>query len=81
SRDVMPGVYKAPEIIISQRWDSKIDIWSVGVMCLGLVQRCCLFCAMRDVCLDNKEHLADITALLGPLLKIFLELSEKYRQY
>lgn len=30
--DVMPGVYRAPEIIVGAEWDSKIDIWSVGVM-------------------------------------------------
>lgn len=30
--DVMPGVYRAPEIIMGMEWDSKIDIWSVGVM-------------------------------------------------
>lgn len=32
SGDVMPGVYRAPEIIVGTEWDSKIDIWSVGVM-------------------------------------------------
>lgn len=32
SKDVMPGVYRAPEIIVGAQWDSKIDIWSVGVM-------------------------------------------------
>lgn len=32
SGDVMPGVYRAPEIIIGANWDSRIDIWSVGVM-------------------------------------------------
>jgi hypothetical protein len=30
--DVMPGVYRAPEIIMGLEWDSKIVIWSVGVM-------------------------------------------------
>lgn len=30
--DVMPGLYRAPEIILGMEWDSKIDIWSVGVM-------------------------------------------------
>lgn len=36
--DVMPGVYRAPEIIMGMEWDSKIDIWSVGVMvCLAYI--------------------------------------------
>lgn len=30
--DVMPGVYRAPEIILGMEWNSKIDIWSIGVM-------------------------------------------------
>lgn len=30
--DVMPGMYRAPEIIAGRSWDSKIDIWSFGVM-------------------------------------------------
>ena len=30
--DAMPGVYRAPEIIVGSKWDSKIDIWSLGVM-------------------------------------------------
>lgn len=34
--DVMPGVYRAPGIIMGMEWDSKIDIWSVGVMVCDL---------------------------------------------
>lgn len=30
--DVMPEVYRAPEVILDMKWDSKIDIWSAGVM-------------------------------------------------
>ena len=30
--DVMPGVYRAPEIIMGMEWNSKIDMWSFGVM-------------------------------------------------
>jgi serine/threonine protein kinase len=30
--DVMPGVYRAPEVLAGMEWDSKIDIWSIGVM-------------------------------------------------
>ncbi|KAG8423042.1 hypothetical protein J3459_009840 [Metarhizium acridum] len=30
--DVMPGVYRAPEVIMGMEWGSKIDIWSIGVM-------------------------------------------------
>jgi serine/threonine protein kinase len=30
--DVMPGVFRAPEVIVAMEWDSKFDIWSSGVM-------------------------------------------------
>lgn len=30
--DVMPGVFRAPEVIAAMEWDSKIDIWAFGVM-------------------------------------------------
>jgi len=30
--DVMPGVFRAPEIIAGIEWDSQIDVWSIGVM-------------------------------------------------
>lgn len=30
--DVMPDIYRAPEIILGMKWDYKIDIWNVGVM-------------------------------------------------
>jgi len=30
--DVMPGVYRAPEVLAGMEWDSKIDIWALGVM-------------------------------------------------
>lgn len=32
SGDVMPGPYRSPEIILGGEWDSKIDMWSLGVM-------------------------------------------------
>lgn len=30
--DIMPGVYRAPEVILGMKWSSKVDLWSVGVM-------------------------------------------------
>jgi hypothetical protein len=32
SGDVMPGIYRAPEVILDMEWDSKIDMWCVGLM-------------------------------------------------
>lgn len=33
--DVMPDIYRAPEVILGMDWDSKIDIWCVGLMVSG----------------------------------------------
>jgi serine/threonine-protein kinase SRPK3 len=30
--DIMPGIYRAPEVIIGMDWDSKVDIWAIGIM-------------------------------------------------
>ncbi|OAX82535.1 hypothetical protein ACJ72_03120, partial [Emergomyces africanus] len=30
--DIMPGIYRAPEVILGMEWDCKVDLWSVGVM-------------------------------------------------
>jgi hypothetical protein len=30
--DVMPGIYRAPEVILVMEWDEKVDVWVVGVM-------------------------------------------------
>lgn len=37
SGDVMPNVYRAPEILLGMPWDSKIDIWSLGVMVCEMI--------------------------------------------
>lgn len=30
--DIIPGIYRAPEIVLGMGWDAKVDIWAVGVM-------------------------------------------------
>jgi serine/threonine-protein kinase SRPK3 len=30
--EVMPDLYRAPEIVLGVPWDEKIDIWSLGMM-------------------------------------------------
>lgn len=33
--EVMPDLYRAPEIVLGIRWNEKIDIWAVGMMVSG----------------------------------------------
>ena len=30
--DIMPGIYRAPEVILEMDWDNKVDVWSIGNM-------------------------------------------------
>ena len=30
--DIMPGVYRAPEVILGMDWSYSVDVWSIGVM-------------------------------------------------
>ncbi|KAJ4203446.1 hypothetical protein NW759_015122 [Fusarium solani] len=79
--DVMPGVYRAPEIILGLEWDSKIDIWLVGVMIWDLFEGGRLFRAEKDGHLNDELKLSEMVSLLGPPLKEFLERSDKCRLY
>ena len=29
---IMPGVYRAPEVMLGMDWDNKVDIWALGQM-------------------------------------------------
>lgn len=29
--DIMPGIYRAPEVILDMEWNEKVDIWAVGM--------------------------------------------------
>lgn len=29
--DIMPGIYRAPEVILGMEWNEKVDIWAVGM--------------------------------------------------
>ncbi|KAF8870387.1 protein kinase [Gymnopilus junonius] len=77
--DVMPDFYRAPEVILGMEWDSKVDIWSMGIWDLFEGGR--LFYALKDRMLNDEQHLAEMVSLLGPPPKEFLQRSEKCRQY
>jgi hypothetical protein len=32
SGDIMPGIVRAPEVILGMEWDCKVDIWAIGIM-------------------------------------------------
>ncbi|KAE8318190.1 kinase-like domain-containing protein [Aspergillus transmontanensis] len=79
--DIMPGIYRAPEVILDMDWDCKVDIWSIGAMVWDLVQDSHLFFAKRNDRLDDEQHLAEMVSLMGPPPPEFLRRSQKCRQF
>ncbi|KAL1587940.1 hypothetical protein WHR41_03408 [Cladosporium halotolerans] len=81
SGDVMPAVFRAPEVIAEMEWDCKIDIWSVGVMIWNLLEDGNLFNPVKDDHLNDEFHFAQMISLMGPPPKAFLERSDRLRRY
>ncbi|KAB8078502.1 kinase-like domain-containing protein [Aspergillus leporis] len=90
--DNIPGIYRAPEVILGMDWDCKVDIWSIGtiVICivilssLGLVGGSHLFFAEENGMLDDEQHLAEMVSLMGkapPPSDEFLRRTEICRLY
>ncbi|PKY06388.1 kinase-like protein [Aspergillus campestris IBT 28561] len=80
--DIMPDVYRAPEVILDMTWDYKVDIWNVGMVIWDLMERHHLFKARNpDRRLDDGVHLAEMHALLGCPPREFLSRSEKSLQF
>lgn len=79
--DIMPGIYRAPEVILGMEWDSKVDIWAMGVVTWDFVADMNLFFAVKDRMLNDEQHLAEMVSLLGPPPLEFLERSEKCNEF
>ncbi|KAK2865345.1 hypothetical protein FQN49_003671 [Arthroderma sp. PD_2] len=79
--DIMPGIYRAPEVILNMDWDSKVDIWSIGTMVWDLAESNHLFFAKKDRILNDEQHLAEMVSLMGPPPLEFLERSERSLEY
>ncbi|KAI1934066.1 hypothetical protein LOZ66_006159 [Ophidiomyces ophidiicola] len=75
--DIMPDVYRAPEIVLKMPWDNKVDIWNMGMVCWDLVSNTTLFSARNsERLLDDSIHLAEMIAIMGPPPKQFLKQSK-----
>jgi len=75
--EVMPDLYRAPEIIFRISWDSKIDIWAFGLLVWDLFEGKHLFnerLPSRDA--SAGAHLARMISLLGPPPKDLLDLNK-----
>ncbi|KAF4458105.1 CMGC/SRPK protein kinase [Fusarium austroafricanum] len=70
--DIMPILYRAPEIIMCLTWNYTVDIWSVGLTAWDLIGPNRLFTTKNDA-----AHLAELIATLGPPPPEFLQRNPK----
>ncbi|POS74234.1 protein kinase [Diaporthe helianthi] len=74
--DIMPDVYRAPEVILGMEWSFKVDLWSVGVMIWDLLEGKRLFSTKMDGVVNDEQHLAEMVSLMGNPPPEFLQRSE-----
>ncbi|KAK6211166.1 hypothetical protein QIS74_10430 [Colletotrichum tabaci] len=78
---VMPDLYRAPEIIIGIPWDEKIDIWALGLMIWDLFEGKLLFNTRhRDRTASRAAHFARMVSLLGPPPDDLLERGSSWKE-
>ncbi|KAJ0417398.1 kinase-like domain-containing protein [Aspergillus carlsbadensis] len=65
--DIMPNAYRAPEVILRSSWGYKVDIWSVAMVAWDIVSPRTLINGRNpDGVFDDRVHMAELVALLGP---------------
>ncbi|KAI9666019.1 MAG: hypothetical protein M1821_003954 [Bathelium mastoideum] len=82
TEDIMPDVYRAPEVVLGISWGYPVDIWSLGMVIWELFEGTRLFPARNaDGYYSERHHLAQMVAILGPPPLGFLRKSEKSRRF
>ncbi|KAB8273728.1 kinase-like domain-containing protein [Aspergillus minisclerotigenes] len=67
NEDIMPNAYRAPEVILRSNWGYKVDIWSVAMVTWDIVSSRTLINGKNpDGIFDDRVHMAQLVALLGP---------------
>ncbi|RAL00093.1 kinase domain-containing protein [Aspergillus ibericus CBS 121593] len=79
--DIMPGIYRAPEVILEMEWDNKVDIWSTGTTTWDLAKGHHLFFAKANGVFSDEQHLAEMVSLMGPPPPEFLRRSKKCEEF
>ncbi|KAK2015919.1 kinase-like protein [Colletotrichum eremochloae] len=79
---VMPDLYRAPEIILGIPWDKKIDIWALGLMIWDLFEGKLLFnTRLRDRTASRAAHFARMVSLMGPPPDDLLERGSSWKEF
>ncbi|OAL70383.1 hypothetical protein A7D00_5349 [Trichophyton violaceum] len=73
---IQAEVYRAPEVVLDKGYSYSADIWSLGVMLWDFLEGRTLFQDVDPLHVEeyyDEQHLALITALLGPPPKDLLD--------
>jgi len=80
--DVQTRQYRSPEVILGQKWDTAIDMWSMACMAFELATGDMLFCPKKGDKYDKTDdHLALMMELLGRMPASFLRKGSKSDKY
>ncbi|KAH8927533.1 kinase-like protein [Atractiella rhizophila] len=72
--DIMPDLFRAPEVVLDLPWSYPVDIWGLGMLVWMTVYDEHLFHAQNSQGkLSNAHHLAEMIALMGMPPKRFLK--------
>ncbi|KAL3252186.1 hypothetical protein ABHI18_010220 [Aspergillus niger] len=78
--DIMPNLYRAPEVVLKMKWDNKVDVWSSALMVRDGLDMACsqtLFDGRNsDDVFDDRVHLAEMVAIMGPPPTEFIKRSK-----
>ncbi|KAL2867357.1 putative protein kinase [Aspergillus lucknowensis] len=65
--DIMPNVYRAPEVILRSGWSYKMDIWNIARGAWDIVSlRTVIDGKNPNGVFDDRVHMAELVALLSP---------------
>ncbi|KAI9757923.1 MAG: transcription factor TFIIIB subunit brf1 [Chaenotheca gracillima] len=83
NHSIQSEVYRAPEVILAAGWTYSADVWNLGVLLWDMLEGKSLFEELDagESQYDSEEHLAHMTALLGPPPKELLDRGEKTNKY
>ncbi|KAM7186317.1 Serine/threonine-protein kinase [Naviculisporaceae sp. PSN 640] len=71
---IQPEMLRAPEVILGAEWDSKVDIWNVGLVIWELAEGSLVFDGTWTATspYTSEAHLAQMEAVLGRMPKSLL---------
>ncbi|PGH11978.1 serine/threonine protein kinase [Helicocarpus griseus UAMH5409] len=80
--DIMPNMYRPPEVVLKMNWDCKVDIWNIAMVAWDTVCRKTLFDGRNSGNIfDDRVHVAEMVAFLGPPPAEFIKRSRVFSAF